>query len=121
MAYTASFGGGFTATLAAQSQGTEGFSGGGTNMTGGYGSDGNGPNVTGPTTFGGQRWAVIVGALHVKQGWGGAQVSGVIHNVNVRDYTYFNTGTCGITAAGAAGTAICDAQQVKSAGASTPA
>ena len=37
MAYTASFGGGFTATLAAQSQGTNGFSGGGTNETGGFG------------------------------------------------------------------------------------
>ena len=36
LAYTASFGGGFTATLAAQSQGTNGASGGGTNMTGGY-------------------------------------------------------------------------------------
>ena len=113
-AYTASFGGGFTATLAAQSQGTEGFSGGGTNLTGGYGSDGNGPNVAGgPTTFGGQRWPDIVGALHVKQGWGEAQVSGVIHNVNVRDYTYFNTGTCGVTVTGAAGTGICDASQGK--------
>ena len=36
MAYTASFGGGFTATIAAQSQGTNGASGGGTNLTGGY-------------------------------------------------------------------------------------
>ncbi len=37
LAYTASFGGGFTATLAAQSQGTNGASGGGTNLTGSYG------------------------------------------------------------------------------------
>src|SRR3984957_1700289 len=36
LAYTASFGGGFTATLAAQSQGTVGGSGGGTNLSGGY-------------------------------------------------------------------------------------
>ena len=35
-------------------------------------------------TFGGQRWPDIVGALHVKQGWGEAQVSGVIHDVNVQ-------------------------------------
>ena len=36
LAYTASFGGGFSATLSAESQGTAGASGGGTNMTGGY-------------------------------------------------------------------------------------
>ena len=113
LAYTASFGGGFTATIAAQSQGTVGSSGGGTNETGGYSSGGNGPAVVGPTTFGGQRWPDIVGALHLKQGWGEAQVSGVIHNVNVRDYSYFNDGTCGVTVTGAAGTGICDAQQGK--------
>jgi hypothetical protein len=108
IAYTASFGGGFTATLSAESQGTAGSSGGGTNMTGGYSSGGNGPAVIGPTTFGGQRWPDIVGALHVKQGWGEAQVSGVIHNVNVRDYSYFQTATCGVT-----GLATCEAQQGK--------
>jgi hypothetical protein len=107
-AYTASFGGGFTATLAAQSQGTNGSSGGGTNMTGGYSSGGNGPSVTGPTTFGGQRWPDIVGALHVKQGWGEAQVSGVIHNVNVRDYGFYATDTCGIS-----GLAGCAASESK--------
>jgi hypothetical protein len=90
LAYTASFGGGFTATIAAQSQGTNGSSGGGTNETGGYGPNNGGPGVIGPTTFGGQRWPDIVGALHVKQGWGEAQVSGVIHNVNVRDYGFYN-------------------------------
>jgi hypothetical protein len=110
LAYTASFGGGFTATLSAESQGTAGSSGGGTNMTGGYSSGGNGPVVGGPTTFGGQRWPDIVGALHVKQGWGEAQVSGVIHNVNVRDYTYFNTGGCGVLGLA---TTVCDAQQGK--------
>jgi Porin subfamily len=109
IAYTASFGGGFTATLAAQSQGTVGGSGGGTNMTGGYNAGaGDSPGVAGPTTFGGQRWPDIVGALHVKQGWGEAQVSGVIHNVNVRDYTYYQTDTCGLT-----GLAVCGAQQGK--------
>ncbi len=102
-AYTASFGGGFTATLAAQSQGTNGASGGGTNLNGSYSGGGNNlgtgayaAGVTGPTTFGGQRWPDIVGALHVKQGWGEAQVSGVIHNVNVADYGYAGTTTCGI-------------------------
>jgi hypothetical protein len=111
LAYTASFGGGFTATLAAQSQGTTGSSGGGTNQTGGYSPGANnGPTVAGPTTFGGQRWPDIVGALHVKQGWGEAQISGVIHNVNVRDYTYFNTGGCGVLALAST---VCDAQQGK--------
>src|ERR1700727_1808553 len=92
MAYTASFGGGFTATLAAQSQGGNGASGGGTNLTGSYSAGVNNlgtgafaGGVTGPTTYGGQRWPDIVGALHLKQGWGEAQVSGVIHNVNVQD------------------------------------
>jgi Porin subfamily len=115
IAYTASFGGGFTATLSAESQGTAGNSGGGTNYTGGYGPNNSGlfPAVAGPTTFGGERWPDIVGALHVKQGWGEAQVSGVIHNVNVRDYGYYHTDTCGVTPAGLAGTGICDASQGK--------
>jgi hypothetical protein len=115
MAYTASFGGGFTATLAAQSQGGNGESGGGTNLTGGYGGLQNmgtgifSPNgVPGPTTFGGQRWPDIVGALHVKQGWGEAQVSGVIHNVNVQDEEFNGTTTCGLT-----GAAVCAAGEGK--------
>jgi hypothetical protein len=113
-AYTASFGGGFTATIAAQSQGSNGTSGGGTNMTGGYGGGQNmgsgayAAGIAGPTTFGGQRWPDIVGALHVKQGWGEAQVSGVIHNVNVRDYGYYSTATCGIS-----GIAVCDGSEGK--------
>ena len=45
LAYTASFGGGFTATLSAESQGTAGSSGGGTNMTGGYGPNKGGVAV----------------------------------------------------------------------------
>ncbi len=87
LAYTASFGGGFTATIAAQSQGQEGqngASGGGTNM------------VEGSTVYGGQKWPDIVGALHVKQGWGEAQVSGVVHNVNVEDNLYNQSTACGL-------------------------
>jgi hypothetical protein len=118
-AYTASFGGGFTATLAAQSQGTNGASGGGTDLVGSTSNSNNlgtGPlasGVPGSTTYGGQRWPDIVGALHVKQGWGEAQVSGVIHNVNVRDYGYFGTDTCGLTPGGAAGAAGCSASENK--------
>jgi hypothetical protein len=109
LAYTASFGGGFTATIAAQSPGQNGVA----NASGG-GTDYGAPNY--PTigvnsgtpsliTYGGQKWPDFVGALHVKQGWGEAQVSGVIHNVNVVDTAYnsapFNTISgstgCGIT------------------------
>jgi hypothetical protein len=108
LAYTASFGGGFTATLAAQSQGTNGSSGGGTNMTGGYGPNNGGLAVAGPTTFGGQRWPDIVGALHVKQGWGEAQVSGVIHNVNVKDYGFTDSAGCGVLIA-----SVCNATESK--------
>jgi hypothetical protein len=87
LAYTASFGGGFTATLSAESPGSEGASGGGTMQNGSYFNTNSGPQ--GATfnppliQYGGQKWPDIVGALHVKQGWGEAQVSGVIHNANV--------------------------------------
>ena len=85
LAYTASFGGGFTATISAESPASVGASGGGTQINGGTGCAGNGGCVGNPAliTFGGQKWPDIVGALHVKQGWGEAQLSGVIHNVNV--------------------------------------
>jgi Porin subfamily len=87
LAYTASFGGGFTATLSAESPGGVGASGGGTDANGGYFQTNLGPGsgTFNPSliTYGGQKWPDFVGALHVKQGWGEAQVSGVIHNVNV--------------------------------------
>ncbi|HEY5205901.1 MAG TPA: porin [Roseiarcus sp.] len=85
LAYTASFGGGFTATISAESPAGVGASGGGTTINGATGCAGNGGCVGNPNliTFGGQKWPDIVGALHVKQGWGEAQLSGVIHNVNV--------------------------------------
>ena len=103
MAYTASFGGGFSATLAAQSPGTNGASGGGTDQNGGYFNTNSGPQAGSfnPTliTFGGQKWPDFVGALHVKQGWGEAQVSGVIHNVNVADDAFHGAVACGVTGA----------------------
>ena len=90
LAYTASFGGGFTATIAAQSPGrngggpTQGYSGGGTDLT------------EGTLRYGGQKWPDFVGALHVKQGWGEAQISGVIHNVDVSDTQFDGATDCGI-------------------------
>jgi hypothetical protein len=107
IAYTASFGGGFTATISAESQGGGGAVGG-TNLTGGYGPNNGGPTVAGSTTFGGERWPDIVGALHVKQGWGEAQISGVAHNVNVRDYGFTDTINCGVFTA-----VVCNAQEGK--------
>jgi Porin subfamily len=109
-AYTASFGGGFSATLAAQSSGTEGYSGGGTDIPG--------PN----NTYGGERWPDIVGALHVKQGWGEAQVSGVLHDVNVAangvqgsngfPAALGGTGGCDVAALAITGSlATCDSQK----------
>ena len=114
LAYTASFGGGFTATIAAQSQGSEGPD----NASGNAGTQVGAPNFTmgaNPSliTFGGQKWPDFVGALHVKQGWGEAQVSGVIHNVNVYDTAYnvapFNTVT-GSAGCGVASLEACNAQ-----------
>jgi Porin subfamily len=71
-AYTATFGGGFSATLAAQSPGSNGYSGGGTNI-----------NVD--TANYGMSAPDIVGNLRVDQSWGSAQVSGVAHQVHVFD------------------------------------
>ncbi|HXE24380.1 MAG TPA: porin [Roseiarcus sp.] len=113
LAYTASFGGGFTATIAAQSPGSNGSSGGGTDIAGPGG-------LNTSLHYGGQRWPDFVGALHVKQGWGEAQLSGVIHNVNVVDPAYanapFNTpgvlnngAGCGVTAALETGILPCNA------------
>jgi hypothetical protein len=118
IAYTASFGGGFTATISAESPGINGgagYSGDGTDM--GFPNYGNIGYNQGPIgnydpvdiRYGGQRWPDFVGALHVKQGWGEAQVSGVIHNVNVAyNNVPGNAFQCGL-----AGTTVCDSQQNK--------
>ncbi len=116
LAYTASFGGGFTATISAESPGGVGASGGGTDANGGYFQTNMGPGSGSfnPSliTYGGQKWPDFVGALHVKQGWGEAQISGVIHNVNVAANGYDNSvagsGTCG-TVVGV----VCDGQENK--------
>jgi porin-like protein len=105
LAYTASFGGGFSATLSAESPGSNGASGSGTDQTGAYFNTNSGPNPAqfNPAliTYGGQRWPDIVGNLHVKQGWGEAQVSGVLHNANVSANGFDGLALCGTTGAGA--------------------
>ena len=112
MAYTASFGGGFSATIAAQSQGTNGPSGGGTNSAGGYFNTNSGPNPgqfnPSNITFGGQKWPDIVAQLHVQQAWGEAQLSGVLHNVNVTANGYDGQFTCGLS-----GAVTCNGQETK--------
>jgi hypothetical protein len=76
-AYTATFGGGFSASISFESQ--EAMAGAG----GIWGGDSNLLTGAGGYTYLGNRVPDIVGALHVDQGWGSAQVSGVLHRVNV--------------------------------------
>jgi len=87
-AYTATFGGGFSATIAAQSAygNSPGFSGSafGPNASG-WGSSGGGTNVNSNTTNYGETAPDVVGVLRLDQGWGSAQVSGVAHQVHVYD------------------------------------
>ncbi len=105
LAYTASFGGGFSATIAMQSPGSNGSSGGGTQMTG-HGGYANGSTLGAPgqIVFAGQRVPDIVANLHVTEGWGEAQISGVLHQVDVRDASlgsygsgsFYGDDTCGL-------------------------
>jgi Porin subfamily len=115
LAYTASFGGGFSATLALQSPGCNGGSNnGGSQLCGNPSGSGSGTDEIGPGAgydpihFGGQRWPDIVGALHVTQGWGEAQLSGVLHNVNVEDTQSYLASDCGL-----AGDQYCNAREQK--------
>lgn len=119
LAYTASFGGGFSATLSAESPGTVGASGGGTLQDGSYFNTNSGPQAgtfnPALIQYGGQKWPDFVGALHVKQPWGEAQVSGVIHNVNVNasgDGTNFDGAVAGAIC-GPLGLSVCNGQQNK--------
>jgi hypothetical protein len=88
VAYTATFGGGFSATIAAQSSGENapGFASSafGPNAAG-WGASGNGTNLNVNTTNYGQTAPDVVGVLRLDQGWGSAQVSGVAHQVHVFD------------------------------------
>jgi hypothetical protein len=71
-AYTATFGGGFSATIAAASPGSVGSSGPGTFQ-----------NIN--TTNLGLRAPDFVANVRLDQGWGAIQLSGVAHNVDVID------------------------------------
>jgi hypothetical protein len=68
LAYTATFGGGFSATIAIQNN---------------AGVNGAGTNFNQDTTNYGESVPDIVANLRLDQSWGSAQVSGVAHNVHV--------------------------------------
>jgi hypothetical protein len=78
-AYTATFGGGFSATLAAQSSGYNSPDGGnGTNINiGNYAAGGP------ATTNYGETAPDVVANIRLDQAWGAAQLSGVAHQVHV--------------------------------------
>jgi hypothetical protein len=75
-AYTATFGGGFSASISFENPAA--FSGGGGVLCGDQ-------NLCGNYTYFGQEVPDIVGALRVDQGWGSAQISGIAHQVHVFD------------------------------------
>jgi len=80
-AYTATFGGGFSATIAAASAGPNSPDGGaGTNQ-----NIGNYVAGTNTTNYG-MTAPDVVANVRVDQGWGSAQLSGVAHNVHVMNY-----------------------------------
>jgi hypothetical protein len=70
LAYTASFGSGFSATIAIEDPGAR--------RTGGVFNGGAGFSNF---TYAGQRMPEIVGALRVDQAWGSAQLSGAVHQL----------------------------------------
>jgi len=89
LAYTATFGGGFSATIAIQSAGpnSPGFGAGAfaAGNLSGWGASGGGTNQNINTTNYGMTAPDFVANLRVDQSWGSAQVSGVIHQVHVHD------------------------------------
>ena len=95
IAYTASFGGGFSASISAQDP-QPNANGTGSQLDNLGASAATPGSVVGgvfvPGTpanplihYNGLQWPDIVGQLKVSQGWGTAQVSGVVHNVNVTE------------------------------------
>jgi opacity protein-like surface antigen len=73
LAYTGTFGGGFSATLALEDPQEAGPSGGGTRI------------AATDATYLGLRWPDVVLSLDLAQGWGGAHLAGVVHDNNMID------------------------------------
>jgi hypothetical protein len=98
LAYTASFGGGFSASIAIQSPVKNSGNDGGTqmnNISGPNGFSGIGQGVN--FVYNGERVPDVVANLKVSQGWGSAQIAGVLHQVNVTAGcdTFFSN-SCGL-------------------------
>jgi hypothetical protein len=102
--YTAQFGGGLSATLAAEQrratqicdqQAVSGAAPAGCTIApGGYSSAGSGGVAAvapGSGAYGGEQWPDVVANLRVDQAWGAAQVMGALHNVNASYYSAANT------------------------------
>jgi hypothetical protein len=89
-AYTAKFGDGFSATVAAQNSGP-GDNGPGTNMNVNNYTAFGAPVAYQNTTNYGLEAPDLVASLRVEQNWGSAQVSGLAHQVRV--YSDANTGS----------------------------
>jgi hypothetical protein len=90
VAYTATFGGGFSATISIQDPGpnSQNFGAGAfaaNNFGGNNSASGGGVFQNINTTNYGMNAPDVVGVLRVDQGWGSAQVSGVAHQVHVYD------------------------------------
>jgi hypothetical protein len=85
VAYTASFGGGFAATISAESAQTSAQGSAQSTSAGTFGGyPGSNLGYLGSASQGGARIPDIVGALSVHEAWGRAQVSGVGHNVRAQ-------------------------------------
>ena len=79
LAYTASFGGGFAATISLESPSLNALGGNAAGLI--VADGGSNTGYLGSATQGGLRIPDIVGALSVNQAWGSAQISAVAHNV----------------------------------------
>ncbi len=82
-AYTATFGGGFSATIAAQSSGLNSPASTAAGATVNWGASGGGTNHNINTTNLGETAPDVVANIRVDQAWGAAQLSGVAHQVHV--------------------------------------
>ena len=100
MGYTAQFGNGFSATLAAEApRKTQIFN---TTVAGAATSAGgsnNGAFAT-PGAYGGFQMPDVVGNLRVDQAWGSAQIMGALHQVNALYYGTTGSSELGARAAG---------------------
>ncbi len=82
LAYTATFGGGFSATISLQDPILQGPTGNGVDTW-----------ITQNSNYQGLRSPDIVGAIDLVQGWGTAHIAGVAHNVNMAENSTFGTDT----------------------------